>query len=59
RYDSRSVDTWCAGVCLFALVAGEMPFAAASAGETMALIRTAEPSLPERLSPTLKVREGG
>ncbi|CAM9908326.1 unnamed protein product, partial [Scytosiphon promiscuus] len=53
RYDSRGVDAWCAGVCLFAIVTGEMPFAATGVEETAELVQTTEPRLPEQLSPEL------
>lgn len=43
RYDARGVDTWCAGVCLFAMVTGNMPFRASSDEATLDAVRKTEP----------------
>lgn len=55
RYDARGVDVWCAGVVLFTMVAGHMPFEGDDVDATLELIRTAEPSYPAHLSPEVIV----
>ncbi|CBJ31231.1 conserved unknown protein [Ectocarpus siliculosus] len=53
RYDARGVDTWCAGLCLFALVTGRLPFRAKGSEATLGIIQTMEPTYPEGLPPLL------
>ncbi|CAM9889522.1 unnamed protein product, partial [Ectocarpus sp. 8 AP-2014] len=53
RYDARGVDTWCAGLCLFALVTGRLPFRAKGSEATLDIIQTMEPTYPEGLPPLL------
>ncbi|CAN0308958.1 unnamed protein product, partial [Ectocarpus fasciculatus] len=53
RYDARGVDTWCAGLCLFALVTGNLPFRAKGTEATLGIIQTMEPTYPEGLPPLL------
>lgn len=55
RYDARGVDAWCAGVCLYTLVTGNLPFQGATVDETLDAVRTKEPKFPKQLSSLLTV----
>jgi hypothetical protein len=48
---TASADLWSAGVLLFLLLTGEMPFAGGSAAKLFAAICDREPSFPPALSP--------
>lgn len=59
-YDARGVDTWSAGVCLFAMVTGALPFGGGGSSkleDTLGAVQTAEPIFPKHLSPQLVVRK--
>lgn len=56
RYDARGVDIWCAGVVLYAMVTGKMPFRGEDVNATLDIIRAKEPDYPEQLSPEITVR---
>lgn len=46
---------WCAGVCLYAIVTGNLPFQGRNVDDTLDAVRTTEPKLPQQLSPPLTV----
>jgi serine/threonine-protein kinase len=46
-----AADVWALGVVLYECLTGRTPFCADSAGETMRLVRSAEPIPPRRLRP--------
>ncbi|CAN0105640.1 unnamed protein product, partial [Laminaria digitata] len=52
-YDARGVDIWCAGVVLYAMVTGKMPFRGENVNATLDIIRTKEPVYPKQLSPEI------
>lgn len=58
RYDARGVDTWCAGVCLYTMVTGNLPFQASNVDDALDALRTKEPMFPKQLSPLLTVSDG-
>lgn len=55
RYDARGVDIWCAGVVLYAMVTGSMPFQGENTDATLGLIRAIEPLYPNYLSADIQV----
>lgn len=57
RYDARGVDTWCAGVCLYTMVTGKLPFKGSNVDDTLDAVRTKEPKYPKQLSPLLTVSD--
>lgn len=56
RYDARGVDVWCAGIVLFAMTTGKMPFGGGNVDATLEVIRAKEPTYPDHLSAELVVR---
>lgn len=57
RYDARGVDTWCAGVCLYTMVTGNLPFQGSNVDDTLDAVRTKEIEFPKQLSPLLTVSD--
>ncbi|CAN0516407.1 unnamed protein product, partial [Scytosiphon promiscuus] len=53
RYDARGVDIWCAGVVLYAMVTGKMPFRGENVNATLDIILSKEPTYPKQLSPEI------
>jgi len=58
-YDGRLSDAWAAGVMLYVLLTGGLPFLHADPAELRHLITSASPTLPSTLSPPARHLLGG
>lgn len=53
KYSGQRVDIWCAGIILYAMVCGVLPFDGKNNNELFANITTGEYSIPNHVSPGL------